>query len=408
MNWVDITIGDVCNVGRGSSPRPINNKSYFEGGEIPWIKIADATSSGKYIYITKEHVNNYGASYSRLLSQGSLILATSGVSLGQVKFLGVSGCIHDGWLYLDKFNGIDKEFLYYTLLLLGKYFHSKSYGAAIQNINTDTLRRTIISLPPTKTQQKIASILSAYDDLIENNLNRIKLLEEAAQSIYKEWFVNFRFPGYESAKFGDDGLPEGWEMNELNDLVDVTSSKRVYLADYVEEGIPFYRGKEIIQKSNHDSISESYFISQSRFNEFQSKFGSPKPGDILLTGVGTIGHSYLVNNNDGDFYFKDGNLLWLRKVINQISSEYIFLFLKSEAFKGIVNSINIGSSQKALTIRSIKAIKIVVPDSLLINNFVRIIKPILRQIELLSATTKTLKEARDILLPRLIDRRIEV
>ena len=186
MSFDKVEIGKVCDVGRGSSPRPIDNSAYFIGGTIPWIKIADATASGKYIYQTKEVVNEFGASFSRFLQPGALIIATSGVSLGQIKFLGVEGCIHDGWLYVSNFRGVDKEFLYYHLLTMQEEFLGRAYGAAIQNINTTILRESKINLPPLPTQRKIASILSAYDDLIENNLKRIKLLEEKAFLSYKE------------------------------------------------------------------------------------------------------------------------------------------------------------------------------------------------------------------------------
>jgi hypothetical protein len=94
-----VKIRDVCEVERGSSPRPIMDRKYFDGGTIPWIKIADATKSGKFLYETKEKVNEYGASFSRLLPKGSLIIAASG-TLGYVQMLGVDGCIHDGWLHL--------------------------------------------------------------------------------------------------------------------------------------------------------------------------------------------------------------------------------------------------------------------------------------------------------------------
>jgi type I restriction enzyme S subunit len=106
--WEVKPIGDVAEVGRGSSPRPIADQKYFEGGTIPWIKIADATKSGKYLYETKQKVNEYGASFSRLLPKGSLIIAASG-TLGYTQLLGVDGCIHDGWLYLINFNGIEKN-----------------------------------------------------------------------------------------------------------------------------------------------------------------------------------------------------------------------------------------------------------------------------------------------------------
>lgn len=104
-SWKRTQIGSICDVVRGSSPRPIADQRYFEGGTIPWIKIADATKSGRYLYDSREKVNEFGASFSRLLRKGSLIVAASG-TLGYTQMLGVSGCIHDGWLYLSGFRGV--------------------------------------------------------------------------------------------------------------------------------------------------------------------------------------------------------------------------------------------------------------------------------------------------------------
>jgi type I restriction enzyme S subunit len=211
-NWIEYKIDDLCEVGRGSSPRPITDERYFVDGNIPWIKI----------YETKEHVNEFGASFSRYLEPNSLIIAASGVSLGQIKFLGVKGCIHDGWLYVSNYKTdiVSKEYLYYFLIYYSQAFHNYSSGAAIQNINTDILRNTKLKLPPLPIQTKISSILSSYDELIENNKQRIKLLEEMVEEIYKEWFVRLRFPGYETAKFVD-GLPEGWGKVKISNAFDI-------------------------------------------------------------------------------------------------------------------------------------------------------------------------------------------
>ena len=182
MKRVIIRIGSVADIGRGSSPRPITDKKYFENGEIPWIKIADATVSGKYIYKTKQYVNDLGASYSRKMKPGTLILSASG-SLGIPHFLGVEGCIHDGWIYMDNIHDIDKQYLYYLLLTMRPYFDNLSYGAAIQNINTSILSKTKIEVPSIQSQEKIGLMLSAYDNLIENNNKRIKLLEQMTESL---------------------------------------------------------------------------------------------------------------------------------------------------------------------------------------------------------------------------------
>jgi hypothetical protein len=129
--WPLKRIGELATIARGSSPRPIADQRYFEGGDIPWIKIADATKSGKYLYATKEHVNEFGASFSRRLPIGSLIVAASG-TLGYTQMLGVSGCVHDGWLYLTDFRRVDKHYLYYFFQWKKEHFYNSAYGPAIQ------------------------------------------------------------------------------------------------------------------------------------------------------------------------------------------------------------------------------------------------------------------------------------
>jgi type I restriction enzyme S subunit len=152
-----------------------------------------------------------------------------------------------------------------------------------------------------------------------------------------------------------------WEEEDLGELCEVTSSKRIFLSEYAESGIPFYRGKEVIQKLKYEEIKQPYFISKNRFEEIKVKFGSPKKGDILLTGVGTIGYPYLVKESDGDFYFKDGNLIWIKENESDIDPRYLFYYFFSSYFRSIVRNISIGSSQKALTISSVKSLKIPKP-----------------------------------------------
>lgn len=165
--WEVTTIGNVAEVGRGSSPRPIADTKYFEGGTIPWIKIADATKSGKYLYETKEKVNEYGASFSRLMPKGSMIIAASG-TLGYTQLLGVEGCIHDGWLYLTNYKSINKEYLYFLIISRQKFFYNSAYGAAIQNVNTTILREMKILLPSIDIQNQFTKIIHEYDKLIDN------------------------------------------------------------------------------------------------------------------------------------------------------------------------------------------------------------------------------------------------
>lgn len=176
--WKVVQLGDVVEIGRGSSPRPISNKKYFENGNIPWIKIADATASQMYIAETKEYVNEYGASFSRKLSAGSLILAASG-TLGFPMFLSIDGCIHDGWLYFTNFNGISREYLYYVLIMLRETFNSVSYGAAIQNINTGIVKKTKAILPQ-------GELLDLFTDKIQLMHEQIKNIQTQNRNLIKQ------------------------------------------------------------------------------------------------------------------------------------------------------------------------------------------------------------------------------
>ena len=241
-----------------------------------------------------------------------------------------------------------------------------------------------------------------------NNLKRIKLLEELAQRTYAEWFVKFRINGEQLLVNEDTGLPEGWGKKKLGDIGDITSSKRVFLSDYVVDGIPFYRSKEIIQKYNFENIDKPLFISKEKYDEIKLRFGRPESGDFLITAVGTLGFVHLVNEKDGEFYFKDGNLIWIRSIKNKTLIPFLLFKFRSDEFKTFLNSIAIGSSQKALTIIALKKIEIVVPSIEILINFEKLVKPILNQIYNLQKQNGDLKESKDILLPRLMNGVINV
>ena len=141
MSWPTKKLRDLADISRGSSPRPIHDTKYFDGGDIPWVKIADATKSGKFLFSTNQHVNEYGASFSKKLPAGTILVAASG-TLGYTQILGVEACAHDGWLILQNLRDLDRDFAYYALKTLEAHFFNSAYGAAIQNINTEILRES--------------------------------------------------------------------------------------------------------------------------------------------------------------------------------------------------------------------------------------------------------------------------
>ncbi|WHR58353.1 restriction endonuclease subunit S [Acinetobacter haemolyticus] len=139
-----------------------------------------------------------------------------------------------------------------------------------------------------------------------------------------------------------------WSIKSLSELANLTSSKRVHLADYVPDGIPFFRGKEITELKSGVFPSDILYISHNQFNEFKEKYGAPKNNEILITAVGTLANTYLVNTNY-DFYFKDGNLIWLK----DIKADPKFMMILLDSKKNDVLASAIGSTQKALTIANL-------------------------------------------------------
>jgi type I restriction enzyme S subunit len=299
------------------------------------------------------------------------------------------------FVFRAKENISDPDFIYYlakTDLVRQSAIKSMVGASGRQRADKGVVEQIKVPNIPLPTQRKIASILSAYDDLIENNLKRIQLLEEKAFLRYK----------------GIVRSEKELKMIPLAQLAIVTSSKRIFLSDYVEEGIPFYRSKEIIAKSNFESIEKPLYITEERYSDIKKKFGVPVSGDLLITSVGTIGFIHLVNDDDGDFYFKDGNLIWIKDLNQPNLTYFLFFKFRTPEFKKMLNSIAIGSSQKALTIETVKKIEIEIPSDESLIEFNQETKTIIKFIYNLQKQNTKLREARDILLPRLISGQIEV
>lgn len=177
---------------------------------------------------------------------------------------------------------------------------------------------------------------------------------------------------------------------KLGDLLDITSSKRIFYSEYVEKGIPFFRSKEIIERFKGNSISTKLFISHERFNEIKNRFGVPQKDDLLLTSVGTIGIPFLVKA-DEQFYFKDGNLTWIKNYSDKIIPKYLFFWITSSVGKQQIEIRKIGSTQQALTIDAIKKIEIDLPSKQTQQRIASILSSLDDKIELNRQTNQTLE-----------------
>lgn len=158
---------------------------------------------------------------------------------------------------------------------------------------------------------------------------------------------------------------------KLGNLCTITSSKRIFANQYVNEGVPFYRSKEIIEKNDFKQPTEPLYIAENLYEQIEAKYGVPKEGDMLLTSVGTLGIPYIVKNER--FYFKDGNLTWFKDFKDSLSSKYLYYCLTSTFGRQSLLNIAIGSSQPALTIEILKRYKINVPKRVVQDKIVEIL-----------------------------------
>ncbi len=275
-------------------------------------------------------------------------------------------------------------FLYYHLFdeNIRREIASCAHGAANQaNVSPTQIEKLSIYLPPISTQYKIASILSSYDDLIENNKRRINIQEEMAQTIYDEWFVKFRFPGHENVKMVESELgmiPKGWEVGRLDDVLvlqrgfDLPTNKRK------EGNIPIYASTGVV--GTHD----------------MSKVNYPS----VVTGrSGSIGTVMYVEEN----FWPLNTTLWGKK-FQRSTPLYAYYLLKSIN----LNSFSSGAAVPTLNRNHIHSLNVVMPPNDVIEHFTEYVKPFFTLNSKLNEKNINLKATRDLLLPRLISGEIDV
>ena len=331
------------------------------------------------------------------LDVGDIVVARTGNTTGHAKLIrqNVNAVFAS---YLIRFK-VDKNKAYHGFIgrliesgIFKNFVRSVIGGSAQPGVNAKVLGNFLINLPPLPTQRKIASILSAYDDLIENNLKRIKLLEEKAQLTYEEWFVRMKFPGHENAVWDEEsGLPEGWEKLKLQEFAEIImgqSPKSEFYND-VGFGLPFHQGVKD-------------FGTRFPSNKTWSKQGSriAKKGSILFSVRAPVGRINITNEN----IVLGRGLAALNQ--NEGFNTFLYYQLKQIFFED--NLIGGGAIYNSVTKKDMQNIIILVPKKELTKLFNDGFSKLDRSIENLFGQNQLLKEARDILLPRLMMGMVDV
>ncbi len=309
---------------------------------------------------------------------------------------------------------LDYRFLFYSFLYLGKskVFDQYFTGATIKHLPGEKLAKIEVDIPPLSIQQRIASILSDYDELIENNQRRIKILESMARALYREWFVHFRFPGHESiprvsSHLGD--IPQGWEATTLGEhLVALESGKRPKGGIRDEsDGVPSIGAENINGIGLHNFVSEKLIP-----REF---FRGMRKGVVLDRDVAIYKDGAYIGKST---CFRDGfphseccvneHVFLLRSSGERLKQNALYLWLQEPDTVQTIRLKNTNAAQPGINQQTVCGLELILPDSTTAANFDKLIDPFLAEIISLAKKVQNLRRTRDLLLPRLLSGQIDV
>lgn len=401
MKWEKVRLGDVADSCLGKMLDKEKNKGelepYLANVDVRWGSFnLDNLSKMRFEACEQER---YGLQY------GDLVICEGGepgrcaIWKNQVPNMKIQKALHRVRVH----DCMDYRYLYYWFVLAGKTGALEQYftGATIKHMPAEKLKSILIDIPPLAVQQGIAKVLWQYDNLIENNQKQIKLLEEAAQRLYKEWFVDLRFPGYETTPIVD-GVPEGWREMYMADVCDsigggTPSTKN---EEYYRDGqIKWVTPTDITRKSGLILLDTEKKITEEGLYNSSAKMVPPYT--ILMTSRASVGFfglcEYEVCTNQGFIscipHEENVRFYLLYNLMNRVDE------IRAKAS---------GSTFLEIGRKNFKDLKIKIPPARLLDAFSKIVHPLIRQMEILTKSIAKLQEARDRLLPKLMSGEIEV
>lgn len=285
-------------------------------------------------------------------------------------------------------------------------------GAAQPNANAQVLTSFELPLPPLPIQRRIAGILSAYDELIENSQRRIKILETMARTLYREWFIHFRFPGYENVPLALSSLgniPQGWEASTLGEhLATLESGKRPKGGIRgVEDGVPSIGAENINGIGQHDFSNEK-FIPREFFESMRKGVIQDRDVAIYKDGAYIGKSSYFRDDFPHAEHAVNEHVFLLRTSGDRFKQNALYLWLQEPDTVQIIRSKNTNAAQPGINQKTVHGLELIVPDPQTATYFDELVDPLLAQIVSLAKKIQTLRRTRDLLLPRLLSSQVDV
>ena len=400
--WKKVKLGEIGKIITGKTP-PTKDKDNY-GGNIPFITPVDMVGN-RNVFITERYLTEKGKNVVKncLLPANTICVSCIGSDMGKAVITTQPSITNQQINSIIVDDAYDFRFVFYLMLTQTDVIKSLGKNStAVPILNKSKFCNIEVSLPSLSTQHRIATILSRYDSLIENYQKQIKLLEEAAQRLYKEWFVDLHFPGHENTKIVD-GVPEGWEKKTIADVCTNISSgstpSRSNKAYWENGTIKWVKTKELQDGWIFDT--EEY-ISQEGYNSSSTKIFPVNTILMAIYASPTLGRLGILSTDCCC------NQAALGLIADENIISWQWLFWKLYELRDEFNAIARGAGQQNISGIVVKNKEIIIPDKGVIDGFTSVVSKMFEQQKSLSSQIRLLTEARDRLLPKLMSGEIAV
>ena len=390
VNWQKAPVESFCQKVLGGGT-PLTKKAEYYDGDVPWLRTQEVVFN--YIQetnrtITVDGLQNSSATW---IPKNSVIVAMFGASAGRVAINTIplttnQACCN---LVIDP-NKADYRYVFYALRNDHEALESQSRGSAQNNLNAKIIREFTIPSPPVGTQRRIADFLQAYDNLIENNRRRIQLLEQAARLLYKEWFVHLRFPGHEHTTI-KDGVPKAWQLRLLGEIC--TDVRESIDPKTVPSETPYIGLEHMPRRAiTLDSWGSAGEVESNKFKYSDS--------DILFGKIRPYFHKVGFTLIDG---IVSSDAIVIRPTESHLSHYVLFLISSDEFIALASKTVREGSKMPRADWKFLLKTEFRLPPAVLLALFNGTVAPICSQLRALALQNRQLTQARDLLLPRLMN-----
>ena len=400
-DWKPAKLNELGFVGRGKSRHRPRNATFLYGGRYPFFQTGDIKAANFYLTEYSQTYSEEGLAQSKLWKPGTLCI-TIAANIAESAILGIEGCFPDSVVgFIADPEKADVRFIKYYMEILKLQMQSVSRGTTQDNLSMDKLLTFDFRAPPLPVQRRIAGILSAYDELIKNNQRRIRILEDMARSLYREWFVHFRYPGHESVPPVDSPLgqiPQGWEVKKLGDIAVVNRTQ-----------ISAKNPPDELHYIDIASVSPGQidYVTTYAFTDAPGRARRiVQHGDVLWSCVRPNRRSHaLVMHPETNTIASTGFAVLTAKTV---PFTFLYFATTTDDFVSYLTNNASGAAYPAVTATTFEKAELLVPSPALLERFGEATIAMMEQAHTLQRQTTNLRRTRDLLLPRLLSGQVKL